>query len=90
VEWYKSQVHAHRWTEEVELLQEEMRWVCAFFNWHAAWWRDQAGRRIGLDVAKLEGLEAYARHQAALQIMMQDSCVRKWSAVPASLPQVVP
>ncbi|KAG2104983.1 hypothetical protein BD769DRAFT_1612896 [Suillus cothurnatus] len=90
VEWCKSRARAHRWTEEVELLREEMRRVCAFFDWHAAWWRDQAGRRIGLDVAKLEGLEAYARRQAALRIMMRDSCVRKWSAVPASLPQVVP
>ncbi|KAG2139069.1 hypothetical protein DEU56DRAFT_755762 [Suillus clintonianus] len=76
--------------DEVELLQEEMRRVCTFFDWHAAWWRDQASRRIGLEGAELEGLEAYAKRQAALRITMRDNCLRKWRAVPAaSLPPAV-
>ncbi|KAG1724212.1 uncharacterized protein EDB91DRAFT_1239993 [Suillus paluster] len=89
VEWCKSRARTHRWTEEVELLQEEMRRMCTFFNWHAVWWKDQANRRIGLDIAELEGLEAYAKRQAALRIMMQDNCLRKWRAVPVSLPPAV-
>ncbi|KAG2029310.1 hypothetical protein BDR03DRAFT_881153 [Suillus americanus] len=90
VEWCKSRARSHRWTEEVELLQEEMRRVCTFFDWHAAWWMDQANRRTGLDAAELEGLAAYARRQAVLRIMMRDNCLRKWRAVPAaSLPPAV-
>ncbi|KAG2110013.1 hypothetical protein DEU56DRAFT_874489 [Suillus clintonianus] len=78
VEWCKSRARTHRWIEEVELLQEEMR----------PWWRDQASRRIGLEGAELEGLEAYAKRQAALRITMRDNCLRKWCAVPAaSLPR---
>ncbi|KAG1884716.1 hypothetical protein F4604DRAFT_1878684 [Suillus subluteus] len=86
VEWCKSQAHAYRWMEEVELLQEEMRRVCAFFDWHAAWWKDQASRRIGLDVAESEGIGAYAKRQAAIQIMMRDNCLKKWHPITASLP----
>ncbi|KAG1813923.1 uncharacterized protein BJ212DRAFT_1447709 [Suillus subaureus] len=90
VEWCKSWACTHHWTEEVELLQEEMWCVCMFFNWHMTWWKDLASWRIGLDIAELEGLEAYAKCQVALQIMMQDNCLRKWCAVPvASLPPAV-
>ncbi|KAG2336555.1 hypothetical protein BDR05DRAFT_896555, partial [Suillus weaverae] len=90
VEWCKSQVCTHHWTEEVELLQEEMWCMCTFFDWHAAWWKDQASQRIGLDVAELEGLEAYVKCQVALRITMQDNCLRKWHAVPVvSLPPAV-
>ncbi|KAG1865495.1 hypothetical protein DFJ58DRAFT_771317 [Suillus subalutaceus] len=86
VEWCKSRARAYRWMEEVELLQEEMRRVCAFFDWHAAWWKDQASRRIGLDVAKSEGIGAYAKRQAAIQVMMRDNCLKKWHPITASLP----
>ncbi|KAG1880024.1 hypothetical protein F4604DRAFT_1679157 [Suillus subluteus] len=86
MEWCKSQACAYRWMEEVELLQEEMRRVCAFFDWYAAWWKDQASRRIGLDVAKSEGIGAYAKRQAAIQIMMRDNCLKKWHPITASLP----
>ncbi|KAG1877378.1 hypothetical protein F4604DRAFT_1923970 [Suillus subluteus] len=86
VEWCKSRARAYRWMEEVELLQEEMRRVCAFFDWHAAWWKDQASRRIGLDVAESEGIGAYAKRQAAIRIMMRDNCLKKWHPITASLP----
>lgn len=75
--------------KEAELLKEEMRRVCTFFDWHVAWWKDQASRRTGLEVAESEGLEAYAKHQAALRIMMRDNCLSKWRTVPASVPQTV-
>ncbi|KAF8868999.1 hypothetical protein BD779DRAFT_1458588, partial [Infundibulicybe gibba] len=38
IEWCKSKARADRWSEEVELLGEEMRRVCAFFESRAAEW----------------------------------------------------
>ncbi|KAG0691527.1 hypothetical protein DFH29DRAFT_1010861 [Suillus ampliporus] len=36
IEWCKSRARALRWSEEVELLREEMRRVLQFFAWQAA------------------------------------------------------
>jgi hypothetical protein len=53
-----------RWTEEVELLQEEMRRVLEFLGWQSNWWRREAVRWEGLPVDQLEGYKAYGIHQA--------------------------
>ncbi|KAJ7099018.1 hypothetical protein C8R44DRAFT_593419, partial [Mycena epipterygia] len=39
VEWAKTRARAHRWTEEVDLLEEEMRRILVFLEWRAGWWR---------------------------------------------------
>jgi hypothetical protein len=39
VEWCKSRARAMRFTEEVELLQEEMMRVLRFLEWQEAWWQ---------------------------------------------------
>ncbi|KAG1737727.1 hypothetical protein EDB19DRAFT_1895738 [Suillus lakei] len=85
VKWCRSRARANRWVEEVELLLEEMRCVSAFLAWHAAWWDEQATRRVGLDDASLEGIRGYAKHQAALRRSMRDVFLTKWSIVPALL-----
>ncbi|KAG1722940.1 uncharacterized protein EDB91DRAFT_1240167 [Suillus paluster] len=72
VEWCRSRARANRWVEEVELLLEEMWRVGAFLAWHAAWWEEQATRRVGLDDASLEGIRGYAKCQAALRRSMRD------------------
>ncbi|KAG1721861.1 uncharacterized protein EDB91DRAFT_1210239 [Suillus paluster] len=41
LEWCKARAHAHRWSEEVELLLEEMRRVIVFLKWQAAWWKER-------------------------------------------------
>ncbi|RDX44815.1 hypothetical protein OH76DRAFT_1328515, partial [Lentinus brumalis] len=38
VEWCKARARAQRWTEECELLQEEMRRVLQYHEWRADWW----------------------------------------------------
>ncbi|KAG1774895.1 hypothetical protein EV702DRAFT_1047420 [Suillus placidus] len=60
IEWCKSRARALRWSEEVELLREEMHRVLQFFTWQAAWWEDQGKRRVGECVVHAEGLQAYA------------------------------
>ncbi|KAG1884889.1 hypothetical protein F4604DRAFT_1878458 [Suillus subluteus] len=85
VEWCRSRAHASQWVEEVELLLKEMRCVGAFLAWHAAWWEEQATRRVGLDDASLEGIRGYAKRQAALRRSMRDVFLTKWSIVPTLL-----
>ncbi|KAJ7457415.1 hypothetical protein FB451DRAFT_1341923 [Mycena latifolia] len=39
VEWAKTRARSRQWTEEVDLLEEEMRRVLVFLEWKAGWWR---------------------------------------------------
>ncbi|TFK77860.1 hypothetical protein K466DRAFT_449601, partial [Polyporus arcularius HHB13444] len=74
VEFCKARARAMRWTEEVELVEEEMRRVKAFCIWQAGWWEAQARVREGhLDL--LEGTRAYAHRQASIRRRMHDCCV---------------
>ncbi|KAJ7302318.1 hypothetical protein DFH08DRAFT_978038 [Mycena albidolilacea] len=38
IEWAKTRARAWRWTEEVDLVEEEMRRVLEFQRWKAEWW----------------------------------------------------
>lgn len=69
VEWLKSRERAARWTEEVLLLQEEMRRVVAFLEWKAM----VADKRI-----YKEGTRAYANKQAALYRRLQTHFRAQW------------
>ncbi|KAG1837469.1 hypothetical protein C8R48DRAFT_751632 [Suillus tomentosus] len=60
VEWCKTRARAMQWTEEVELLQEEMRRVLCFLRWHVK------GAISSPDI-DAEGLIAYAGRQAQLR-----------------------
>ena len=67
VEWTTSFARLERWSEEVELLQEEMRRVVMFLEWKSSAWLAKAEARGGstaLDVRS--GLNAYAKKQAAV------------------------
>ncbi|KAG2041298.1 hypothetical protein BDR03DRAFT_932218 [Suillus americanus] len=64
IEWCKSRVRALQWSEEVELLKEEMCRVLQFFAWQAAWWEEQGKWHVGECTAHTEGLQAYAARQA--------------------------
>lgn len=67
-----------RWTEEVELLQEEMGRVLRFFSWQGQWWEAQASRLTGLEADQLEGVAAYAMRQANIRREMHANCVTLW------------
>ncbi|KAH7918603.1 hypothetical protein BV22DRAFT_1024324 [Leucogyrophana mollusca] len=64
LEWCKARARAMRWSEEVELLEEEMRRVLQYLRWHATWWDNQSDRRTQPDPAEREGLRAFAVRQA--------------------------
>jgi hypothetical protein len=78
IEWCKARARAMRWSEEVLLLQEEMRRVLAYHTWHALWWVDQGTRWVDLPAARSEGLLAYAHRQAHIFRAMHDDCQRMW------------
>ena len=42
IEWCHSRARAMCFSEEVELLNEEMWWVLAFLEWEACCWEEQA------------------------------------------------
>ncbi|KAG1792548.1 hypothetical protein EV424DRAFT_1276603, partial [Suillus variegatus] len=68
IEWCKARSHAGctaQWSEEVELLAEEMRRVLAFLEW-----RECTVLRLLKKITEQEGLRAYAYHQAALRSAM--------------------
>ena len=78
VEWAKTRARKARWTEELLILQEEMRRVIRFQEWRAAWWREQASVRNEADAALLSGLVGYANKQAAICERLAAKCAFHW------------
>lgn len=72
-----------RWTEEVELLQEEMRRVHTYHSWRACWWEQHVGKIVHHRPGLAEGVDAYAHRQASIQRRMRDYCKNAWTYVGA-------
>ncbi|KAJ6595379.1 hypothetical protein B0H10DRAFT_2232872 [Mycena sp. CBHHK59/15] len=83
IEWAKARVRSLRWSEEVDLLEEEMRRIQQFVAWRAGWWKEQIGRRELFDGAQREGETAYALRQSAFQTALCDSFAVKRQDLPA-------
>jgi hypothetical protein len=88
VEWCRSRARAMRWSEELLLVLEEMRRVCAFLIWRADWWIEQARIMVesplvsgrGWSVERIEGLSAYAMRQASMFRAMSSRCSSIWAS----------
>ena len=78
VEWAKTQARAHRWQEEVLLVQEEMHRVIAFLDWKASWWQSQSQRRSDVRDDIKAGLSAYAARQAHLMRHLAETFAALW------------
>lgn len=79
VEWTTAFARLERWTEEVELLEEEMRRVVAFLEWKSVDWLkkvDIRGEGLAFDIRS--GLNAYARKQAAIYHNLAISFAALW------------
>ncbi|KAM6489836.1 hypothetical protein JOM56_014648 [Amanita muscaria] len=82
IQWCRARARKMRWSEEVELLQEEMSRVLRFLDWHAQWWiKQEKGREEGVDTRLQEGLSAYARRQASIRIRMKANFMNLWNSV---------
>ncbi|KAJ7819998.1 hypothetical protein B0H14DRAFT_2372241, partial [Mycena olivaceomarginata] len=82
LEWAKTRARAWRWTEEVDLVEEEMRRVLAFLQWKEKRWLDLADERHDIDDVLREGLVAYARRQARIQRDLRVRFEGNWQAIP--------
>ncbi|KAJ7029541.1 hypothetical protein C8F04DRAFT_962701 [Mycena alexandri] len=84
VEWAKTRARARRWTEEVDLLEEEMRRVLVFLEWKASWWRGLKDRQheVVEDSELVESFNAYAERQATIQDAMKARFEENWKDVP--------
>ncbi|KAI0085202.1 hypothetical protein BDY19DRAFT_896968, partial [Irpex rosettiformis] len=79
IEWAKTRARAHRWAEEVQLIQEEMRRTILFFEWKVQWWHEHAnGRGLHVSMAVKSGLTAYAEKQATMYENLAIRFLRTW------------
>lgn len=78
VAWAKSNARKDRWSEEVQMLREEMRRIINSFDTKAHWWRRRAHRRTDAPLAVQRGAAAYAMRQGDMFVAMAHSCAAKW------------
>ena len=81
LEFLKCRARAMRWTEEVELLDEEMRRTLEFFAWKWRWWmcRTRSTIRGTSGLGYEEGFTAYAFSQAAVYDELWQGCKLAWA-----------
>ncbi|KAG6819407.1 hypothetical protein H0H93_012104, partial [Arthromyces matolae] len=73
VEWSRARARSMRWTEEVELLQEEMRRICQYLSWESDSWKTRATTASHEDTTVREGMAAFAQSQQHLRCQLQRS-----------------
>lgn len=78
-EWARSRARSRRASEEVVLLDEEMRRVLAYLEWKASWWEQREDSRSVRDRELAEGIASYAESQAALQRSLSYSFRSLWT-----------
>ncbi|TDL18801.1 hypothetical protein BD410DRAFT_727959 [Rickenella mellea] len=85
IEWCKARARLDRWTEEVDILREEMRRVTSYVQHRAAWWQNRMQIFAGLsreDPKFLLGAIAYSQKQAALQTALGAHFAKLWRGLP--------
>ncbi|KAJ7215151.1 hypothetical protein C8J57DRAFT_1440578 [Mycena rebaudengoi] len=85
IEWAKTRARSLRWSEEVQLLEEEMRRIVQYLEWQANWWTMRVGlREDKIDERQQEGDRAYALRQASLKRSLAASFAKKWEPLTLS------
>ncbi|PSR71492.1 hypothetical protein PHLCEN_2v12632 [Hermanssonia centrifuga] len=79
VHWFRCNALKTRWSEQSELLPEEMRRTVRFFEYHKAEWRNKAEAE---DARDMPGNAAYARRQVHDYERFLDGCRRAFEDVP--------
>ena len=77
IEWAKSRARYLRWSEEVQLLKEEMRRVRKTLEWEGRQWEGRT-EPCTADAAAAEGIKAYAIRQAQVRRDLLDHFTRMW------------
>jgi hypothetical protein len=76
-EWAMSKARAERWSEEVDLVVEEMRRVLTFLMHRSKWWLEQASAR-STEAELADGIAAYAAKQSHIMKRMALRFGVKW------------
>ncbi|KAJ6542094.1 hypothetical protein DFH09DRAFT_929200 [Mycena vulgaris] len=89
IEWARTRALGLRNTEEVDLLEEEMRRTPVYLRWRADWWESQKihtgkTQRPDLlnDERQREGHDAYATRQARIMRTIAEGFEKKWATIP--------
>ena len=77
IEWAKARARYLRWSEEVQLLKEEMRRVRKTLEWEAQQWEGRTEFET-VDAAAMEGINAYATRQAQVRRDLLAHFTRIW------------
>jgi hypothetical protein len=77
-EWAKSKARVERWTEEVQLVTEEMRRVVSFLEWKADWWTKQGNAHTEVRPDVADGILAYSAKQAYINHALAASFKDRW------------
>jgi hypothetical protein len=92
IEWARTRALGLRNTEEVDILEEEMRRTPVYLYWRADWWegkKDHSGdtQRPDLlsDPQQMEGHDAYTMRQARILRTIATRFESKWVGMPAEL-----
>ena len=78
VEWAKTRARSMRWSEEFDIVKEEMWRVLAWFEWRVNWWENLALIRQDGNPKILDGSSAYAFKQANIARHMAAHCAAAW------------
>ncbi|KAL0566047.1 hypothetical protein V5O48_015965 [Marasmius crinis-equi] len=91
IEWCKAYARKRRWTEELALVEEEMRRVPLSLEHEAQVWE---GRNLPTDEdPKIEAINAYSSRQAAIRQRLSERFQSLWALpdpIRRSLPTVLP
>lgn len=84
IHWCRTRARAFRWSEEVTLLEEEMRRVLAYLSWYEDLWnRRAAAAQSCEDLTLSEGQRAYALRQAEIRSSIHKHFSQLWRDVPS-------
>ncbi|KAJ6457034.1 hypothetical protein C8R47DRAFT_996066 [Mycena vitilis] len=88
MEWARTRALGLRNTEEVDLLEEEMRRTPEFLRWRADWWesrkihqRKEERPDLVNNARQREGHDAYATRQARILRSIASRFEKKWAGV---------
>lgn len=81
IEWCKARARALRWTEETDMLVNEMERIIIFLEWEAKRWDERSVVSLPSledDGELAEGYRAYALRQANLRRAISQKCDSSW------------
>ncbi|KAL0563734.1 hypothetical protein V5O48_018330 [Marasmius crinis-equi] len=80
-EWCKARARARRSHEEIRLVAEEMRRSIAFCQYQSAWRQAQCNQRHNIPGYLQEGLTAYAKEHANVEVVRANTWTKSWAAI---------